>query len=104
MVHQQFADTIERVSKELFPELEWKEAGHSDSPLKVELMFMRSHVFKIAFEKHPEVFEGLNWVHDEEDSVPLWIRPGMDDDWAAHYLSNDDDDDYCDDDEDDLED
>lgn len=82
---------IELVSAELFPKEQWDKftAQYEQIGLSNDLYEMRWEVLATVFERDPELFEGINWINDD-NGMPLWVRPGVN--WIPDFELEDDDD------------
>lgn len=68
---------IDDLSLELYSKEEWDFAKGTDELLGLSEHYqMSTKVFDVAFERHPELFEGCQWFNNE-DGLPLWVRPGV---------------------------
>lgn len=71
---------VEEVGKELFPDV--VSQGTFDDYMS------ECFIYETAFERNPEVFGDIRWINNE-DGLPLWVRPGVE--WIPDYELEDDD-------------
>ena len=81
---ERFKALIEATARELYPD-----SSEEDEP-HFQVYTKHQEVFAVAYEKDPDAFEGIRFLNDE-DGLPLWIRPGCEDDWQPnHELEHED--------------
>lgn len=81
---ERFKALIEAVSLDLFPDAANQEYTHFERYDK------QQEVFAVAFERDPEAFDGIQFLNDE-DGLPLWVRPGYEDQWKSNHEFEDED-------------
>ena len=85
-----FSSYIDQVSLELFTVEDWDSAKGYDSLLgSTDFNDMVGQVMTTAFERKPELFEGIQWINTDW-GFPLWVRPGV----TWEMPDEDDDDDF----------
>lgn len=80
----EFAEVVQTTALELFPEPEWVAAKNQfeEIGINTEYYDMRCTVFETAYDRYPHLFERYQWINDE-NGMPLWVRPGVD--WVPDY-------------------
>jgi hypothetical protein len=80
----ELGDFIISVGRELCP-------GYDPDNASSTEYFQQCEIYSTAYDRRPELFNKLQWINND-DGMPLWVRPGVE--WKPEYdLSYDDDDD-----------
>jgi hypothetical protein len=89
-MNTELESAIDRRSAELYSDDEWQVglAQFEKIGLSTELYDMRCHVLETVFEESPDLFEGIDWMNDD-NGMPLWVRPGVK--WIPDFQLEDDD-------------
>lgn len=88
---------LDRLSHEigltLYTQEEWDKAiaESEEKGIFFEHNAMVEEALAATFAKHPEVFEGIDYINSDE-GLPLWVREGVE--WEPESYDDDDDDDY----------
>lgn len=85
----ELAEFLDQLKLEMFPAEDWEKYKDRYETVGIctEYYEMQCSVFEEAFERKPELFDGIRWV-DTEDGMPLWVRPG--ENWTSELLTKDD--------------
>jgi hypothetical protein len=82
------------ISKKQLQELKevLETVGAELHPTKADSFFeeyeQMCEIYQVAFERRPDVFEGLRWINDE-GGMPLWVKQGVE--WELDQDYDDDD-------------
>jgi hypothetical protein len=89
-MNEELETYIEQVSAELFTAEEWDKykQQYDQIGLSTDLYEMRWEVLATVFERRPELFDGIQWINDD-NGMPLWVRPGVT--WIPDFELDDDD-------------
>jgi hypothetical protein len=77
-MNPELVEYIEKRSAELYSKERWEplQKQHNDIGLCTELYDLRCDVVETCFTERPELFEGIQWINDE-NGMPLWVKPGV---------------------------
>ena len=75
---------LKAISNELYPDAADQNFSHFERYDKEQ------EIFALAFEREPEAFDGLRFLNNE-DGLPVWIRPGYEDHWKSNHELDDED-------------
>jgi hypothetical protein len=85
---------LDRLSYEigltLYTKEEWDKAiaQAEEKGFSFEHNSMVEEALAATFEKHPEVFDGINYINSDE-GMPLWVREGVE--WEPEMYDEDED-------------